>query len=161
MELPDDEQRLIVELFAERQPFYDAPAVYRLTGATPGRLEAALADGEIGPLTDGGSLRFRWEDVANLALKRWTPRQIARTLEREGYADALAPLNHVLTITVELPIYQIRLLQHLAEQKGKEDGAPRTISDILEYEIAAMAADNVAEMEERFPGFSDAAVFPK
>ena len=112
-------------------------------------------------MTEEGTLRFRWADVATLALERWTPREIARALQRAGCVHVLPPLNQVRAITVELPVYQIRLLHYLAEQRSPEDRAPRSISDILEYELAAMATEIAAEMEERLPGFTLAALFPK
>ena len=155
-----DDERRIVELFAHRQPLYDAATVRRLTGMTAERLEVALDEGHVEPVMDGGRLRYRWEDVANLALERWTPREIARTLERAGHAHVLPPLSQFRSITIELPVYQIRLLHQLAEEKSAEAGAPRTVSDVLEYELAAMATGE-PEMEERFPGFETAALFPK
>src|SRR5258708_723024 len=39
----------ILELFAERQPFYDFATVRRLTGATAERMERALTDGHVEP----------------------------------------------------------------------------------------------------------------
>jgi hypothetical protein len=157
--LPEDDERRIVELFAERELLYDAPAVRRLTGTSVERLDEAIKHGHVEPVTECGVVSFRWEDVAHLALERWTPRQIARTLQRAGFAHALPPLNHVRAITVELPEYQIRMLQYLAEQQGAEDGAPRSASDILEYELAAIASEYVAEMEARLPAFTLAAHF--
>jgi hypothetical protein len=159
--LDEDDEPRIVELFSERQPLYDASTVQRLTGASVERLEEALTHGHVDPVMDSGALRFRWEDVANLALERWAPREIARALERAGHGHALAPLNQFRAITVELPVYQIRMLQHLAEQRSAEDSAPRSVSDILEYELAAMATENAAEMERLLPGFTLAALFPK
>lgn len=154
-----DDERRIVELFAHRQPLYDAAKVRRLTGTTPEQLEAAFEEGRVEPVMSGGRLRYGWEDVANLALRRCTPREIARTLERAGHADMLLPLNHFHTIKIELPLYQIRLLHHLAEKRSAEDGAPRSISDILEYELAMLAA-GASELDEHFPGFLAAMCFP-
>lgn len=159
--LSEDDERRIVELFAERKSLYDAPAVQRLAGASLERLEEAIKDGHAEPVVDAAVLRFRWEDVAHLALERWTPRQIAGALQRSGFAHALPPLNHVRAITIELPEYQIRLLRFLAEEQRAKDGAPRTASDILEYELAAIASECASEMEARLPGFTLAAHFPK
>jgi hypothetical protein len=156
-----DDERRIVELFAHRQPLYDAATVRRLTRTPPEQLEVALDEGHVEPVIDGGRLRYEWEDVANLALQRWTPREIARTLERAGHAHALPLLNQFRSITIELPVYQIRLLHQLAEEKSEEVGALRSVSDILEYELAALATENMAALEKRFAGFVVAALFPK
>lgn len=154
------DERRIVELFVDRQPFYNAEEVRRLTGLPDELLDEALRDGSVEPITEGGAARFVWEDVANLALQHWTPRQIARTLERAGFPDALPSLNQVRVITVELPVYQIRLLHELAEEKSLEDASPRNVSDALEYELAALATDYTAAMEKHIPGFEAAALFP-
>jgi hypothetical protein len=156
----DDECR-ILELFANAQPFYDLPTLRRLTGVTLERLEEALTEGRVEAVSDGSAVHFTWEDVANLALERWTPREIARTLERAGHPDALPPLSQVRTITIELPVYQIRLLHHLAEKESAKTGAPRNVSDIVENELAALASQSMAALEKRFAGFEVAALFPK
>ena len=158
--LPEDDERRIVELFAKRQPLYDAAAVRRITGTTRERLKAALAHRQFDPVSGHGALRFRWEDVASLALERWTPRQIAQTLERAGHSEALPRLNQVRAITIELPVYQIRLLEYLAEEQSARDGAPRSISDALERALDALAFDDAAELERRVPGFEEARLFP-
>jgi hypothetical protein len=157
--LEDDDPR-IVELFAYRRPLYDAATVRRLTGATRERLKAAFDQGHFESVTESGRPRYQWEDVANLALERWTPRQIGRALERAGHADALPPLNQFRPITIELPLYQIRLLHRLAEERSEEGRPSWNVSDVLEYEIAAMAAGQ-SDMEDRLPGFEIAALFPK
>jgi hypothetical protein len=67
----------------------------------------------------------------------------------------------VRTITIELPVYQIRLLHHLAEEETAKAGAPRNVSDIIENELAALATENMDALEKRFAGFKVAALFPK
>lgn len=155
-----DDERRIVELFVHRQPFYDAAAIRRLTGLSEELLDEALREGVVDPAMEGGTL-FTWEDVASLALERWTPRQIARALQRAGYAHVLPPLNEVRVITVELPVYQIRYLHQLAEEKSTEDAAPRNVSDIIEYELAALIAGRTEGINPHVSLFEIAALFTK
>lgn len=98
--------------------------------------------------------------MAYLALERWTPRRIARAFARAGRANVLPYLNQVRTISVELPLYQIRLLHYLAEMRS--GGRPRlTVSDVLEYELAALAAEEEPDVIDReIAGFEGALNFP-
>src|SRR5438309_1863791 len=108
------DRALIRELFAERMPFYGYGDVLRLTRSTEAEFVTAVMDGDLEPLHDGGDVRFAWEDVAALALTRWTPRVIARAL---GRTRALSRLNDLQELVVRLPVYQIRLLQALTEEE--------------------------------------------
>jgi hypothetical protein len=155
------EDACILELFVEKRAAYDGPAVRRLTGVTVDRLERAVREGEVEPIADGGGAMFSWEDVAFLALERWTPRRIARTLAVAGRAHALPYFNQVRTIAVELPLYQIRLLHYLAEMRSGEGVPPLNVSDILEYELDALASEeDLALIDRAIAGFAAAAYFP-
>lgn len=102
-----------------------------------------------------------WEDAAFLALERWTPRQIAGILRRAGHHDVLPPLNRFRTIPVELPVYQIRLLHYLAERRSVRGAPPLAASDVLEYELSALAfEEDVATIDRTVPGFAAAASYP-
>lgn len=151
----------ILELFAEKHAEYDLQAVLRLTGVTPDRLEHAVTEGEVEPLFHDGVVAFAWEDVAFLALERWTPRRIARTLTRAGRAHALPYLNQLRTISVELPLYQIRLLHFLAKVRTQEGRPPLAVSDVLEYELDALASqEELPAVCQEIAGFEAAANFP-
>lgn len=150
----------IFELFVEKRPVYDGAAVLRLTGVTADRLERAVMEGEVEPISDAGVLAFAWEDVAFLAIERWTPSRIAQTLARAGHAHVLPYFNQLRTISVELPLYQIRMLHYLAEMRSK--GRPLlTVSDVLEYELDALASEEgPAVIDREIAGFDAAAHFP-
>jgi hypothetical protein len=150
----------ILELFAERQRFYDFATVRRLTGATAERLEEALTEGHVEPVIQAGVVAFPWDDVASLALERWTPRQIAQTLARAEREHALSPLNQFRTITIELPVYQIRLLHYLAQAKSGDGRQPLSVSDVLECELDMLAWGELPDIERAVAGFEAAARFP-
>jgi hypothetical protein len=154
------EDARIIELFVEKRAVYDSSAVLRLTGVTADRLERAVTDGEVEPIPDAGVLAFAWEDVAFLALERWTAGRIARTLAHAGRTHALPYFNQVRTISVELPLYQIRLLHYLAKMRS-EGRPPLTVSDVLECELDALASEmEPAVIDREIAGFEAAVYFP-
>ena len=151
----------LVRLFAERRDFYSVEEVCELAQLTPDRLHQAIADGTVELAARGPSTLIAWEELVSLVLRRWTPRQIAEVLRRAGHAEALPPLNRFHTITIELPVYQLRLLHYLAEQRRKPLAPPLTASDVLEYELSALAfEEDLAAIDRVIPGFAAAANYP-
>ncbi len=151
----------VLQLFTERRAFYSLAEARRLAKISAARLDQALAEKAVEPVSDGNNVFLSWEDVASLVLRRWTPRQIAHILRRAGQADVLPALNQYRTIQVELPLYQIRLLHHLARQRHSRGAPPLAVSDVLEYELDALAfEENVAAMARAIPGFVVAANYP-
>jgi hypothetical protein len=151
----------LLKLFVERQAFYRLADVRRLVHVSEERLQHAIDEGAVEPVSDGTSVLIAWEDVASLALTRWTPRQIAHIVRRAGHPHALPPLNQFRTIRVELPVYQIRLLHYLAEQRSLPTDSPLAVSDVLEYELGALAAEEgLTAIDRVIPGFAAAAHYP-
>jgi hypothetical protein len=148
----------LLSLFQTPRAFYTLAEARRVAGVSPARLTRAIAEGEVEPVLDGDSVVLEWADVVALALTRWPPRQLARILRDAGCGDALPPLNRFHTIAVELPVYQLRLLHYLAEQRSPRDGPPLTVSDVLEYELCALASEeDLPAMDRMIPGFAAAA----
>lgn len=151
----------LLRLFVERRPFYRFAEARRLARVSAERLEHAIGERVVEPVSDGTSLLIAWEDVLFLALTRWTPRQIAQAVRRAGHQQALPLLNQFRTITVELPVYQIRLLHYLAEQRRTHGAPPLAVSDVLEYELSALAVEeDLAAIDRVIPGFAAAANYP-
>src|SRR5262249_47728780 len=99
-----------------------------------------------------------WEDVAMLGMEEWTPRMIEAALHRED-GDAIPLLNQHRLIRVSLPIYLIRLLDHLAREESASHHLPRNASDILE-QIVSDDVHDTAALEEAIPGFQQAHRYP-
>src|SRR5690349_9371113 len=108
------DRALIRELFVQRRPQYGFHDASRLTRSTDAEVSAAIEAGEIEPIRTPNGVRFSWDDVALLALRRWTPRMVDGALD-VVHRDAVPRLNRVRLIQVQLPLYQIRLLHVLAE----------------------------------------------
>jgi hypothetical protein len=153
------DRALIRELFAERKREYDLADVLRLTRSGEEEIAAAIWCGvlDVARVSDAVWL---WEDVAELALRRWTPRMVAAALG-VGCMDALPPLNRVKQIAVHLPLYQIRLLHVLAEARGAGFRMRLNASDILEQQLVDLASSvDVNQMEMAIPGFAAALQYP-
>lgn len=148
----------LVTLFLTPRAFYTFAEARAVACVSRARLTRAIVEGEVEPVSDGGSVVLAWADVVALALTRWPPRQLARILRDAGRGDPLPPLNRFRTIAVELPVYQLRLLHYLAEQRSSRGGPPLTVSDVLEYELCALASEeDLRALERMIPGFAAAA----
>jgi hypothetical protein len=148
------------ELFVKRVPFYGIADVLRLTRSTDAEISAAITDGTIEPRRDTEDVLLSWDDVAALALRRWTPRMVDAALD-VVHRDAIPRLNRVRQIQVQLPLYQIRLLHVLAETRRARFRGRLNASDILEYELLEVALSMDAdEIEAEIPGFRSALQYP-
>jgi len=154
------DRALIRELFVDRKAQYSVDDARRLTRSAEADIAAAIDDGEIEPLDTDGGLLFSWDDVALLALRRWTPRMVDGALD-VIHRDTVPRLNRVRQIQVQLPLYQIRLLHVLAETRRAGFRGRLNASDILEHELleVALSAD-AAEIEMEIPGFRSALQYP-
>lgn len=154
------DRALIRELFVQRKPHYSLQDVVRLTRGDEAEIGAAIEAGEVDPSDMGEGLLFSWDDVALLALRRWTPRMIDGALD-VFHRDMVPRLNRVRQIQVQLPLYQIRLLHVLAESRRAGFRGRLNASDVLEYELleAALSVD-AAEIEAEIPGFRAALQYP-
>jgi hypothetical protein len=154
------DRTLIRELFVKRQPHYSLEDACRLTRSAEAEISAAIDEGEFEPLDMGNGFVFSWDDVALLALRRWTPRMIDGALD-VVHRDAVPRLNRVRQIQVQLPLYQIRLLHVLAESRRAGFRGRLNASDVLEHELLEVALSvDAAEIETEIPGFRAALQYP-
>jgi len=151
---------LIRELFVQRKPEYSLDEARRLTRSAEAEIAAAIDAGEIEPLRKADGFLFSWDDVALLALRRWTPRMIDVALDVLD-RDTVPRLNRVRQIQVQLPLYQIRLLHVLAESRRAGFRGRLNASDVLEHELleVALSAD-ADEIALEIPGFQAALQYP-
>ncbi|HET7436876.1 MAG TPA: hypothetical protein VFN10_19365 [Thermoanaerobaculia bacterium] len=155
------DRTLIRELFIERMPFYSFDDTRRLTRSTPAAIDAAIATGEIAPETYRQHVVLPWDDVARLALDRWTPRMIDGALGSTDRLAAIPLLNRVQQLAVFLPVYQVRLLHYLAETNRGQFRARLNASDVLEQHLLDLAsAVDADELELAIPGFQAACHYP-
>jgi hypothetical protein len=154
------DRALIRELFVRRVPQYSVADACRLTRSTDADMTDAIDAGEITPVRQDEAVVFSWDDVASLALRRWTLRMIDGALD-VVHRNAVPRLNRVRQIQVQLPLYQIRLLHVLAESRRARFRGRLNASDVLEYELLEVAlSENAAELEAEIPGFGAALQYP-
>jgi hypothetical protein len=155
------DRALIRELFIQRVPLYSFADAWRLTRTAHAEADAAIAAGGVTPETFSGRLVIPWDDVAGLALDRWTPRMIDGALGSTDRLPVVPLLNRVQQIEVFLPVYQIRLLHYLAGIERGQFRAPLNASDVLERHLLDLAsAVNADELELAIPGFRAALDYP-
>jgi hypothetical protein len=157
---PHSDRERIIELFARRQPVYGTAEVVRLLGISEGQLADAIAKGNVGTeANDVGAHVIPWEDVGTLALEEWTPRMIEAALD--GDRDEIPLLNQHRLIRVSLPIYLIRLTDHLARFESATRHVPRNASDIIERILHDFAnTHDAAAIDGEIPGFAQALTYP-
>jgi hypothetical protein len=154
------DRALIRELYVKRIPLYSFADALRLTRSTQAEIDTAIGIGAITTEMFGGQLVVPWDDVAKLALDRWTPRMVSGALGSVG-RFSVPLLNRVQQIEVFLPVYQIRLLHYLAEMERGQFRARLNASDVLEQHLLDLAgAVNVDELELAIPGFRAALHYP-
>jgi hypothetical protein len=156
-----NDRALIRELFIKRVPLYSFVDALRLTRTTQVEVDEAIAAGGIVTEAFGGQVVIPWDDVARLALDRWTPRMINGALGSTDRLSVVPLLNRVQQVEVFLPVYQIRLLHYLAERERGTFRARLNASDILERHLLDLAsAVNANDLELAIPGFRAALDYP-
>lgn len=154
-----DVDRRILELYARPEALYRAADVCRLLGLSSEELQERI-DGALPYVPNGRELLFRWEDVAQMALEIRTAREIFHIVRDAGRETAIPDLNRFRTVAVELPLYQIRLLHHLAVVRSANRSSPVNASDVLELQLLNMTYDE-PELARTLPGVADAATYPR
>ena len=160
MHAPRTDRSVIVELFAQPRASYTNEEVFVLLGISDEALAVAIATGVIAPeKNNSGALVIPWEDVAHLALEKWTPRMIEAALGDDA-AAVIPTLNQHRSIRVLLPHYLIRLLDEVARTDSARHRVPRNASDILERILHDYANTLDRTLTEQIPGFSRALDYP-
>lgn len=143
----------IRELFLQRKPSYRLSDAGRLLGMTRKQLEReARADHE-DAYRANGRWRFTWRQIAYLAFRRWSLVEIHEALGCDA-ARTLPPLLTLRSVTVRLPEYLVRAIEHEAASDDT------TIDDWLHHELVDFAGAVADRMEHAIPGFRSAYLFP-
>jgi hypothetical protein len=152
MSAPAD-ARHIRELFLQPKPSYRLSEAGRLLGMTRKQLEReARADQEEGYRTNG-RWRFTWRQVACLAFRRWSLLDIHEALGADAHT-VLPPLLTLRPVTVRLPEYLVRAIEHEAASDDT------TVDDWLHHELIDFAGSVAMRIERAVPGFRRAYLFP-
>lgn len=143
----------IREVFLQRKPSYGISEAGRLLGMSRGALEReARADHE-DAYRCNGRWRFTWRQLAHLAFRRWSLAAIHEALGCDA-STVLPPLLELRSITVRLPEYLLRAIEHAATSDDV------TVEDWLQHELLDFAGTAADHMERAVPGFRRAYLFP-
>lgn len=143
----------IRELFLQRKPSYRLSEAGRLLGMTRGWLEREARADQEDAYRVNGRWRFTWRQLAHLAFRRWSLCEIHEALGVDA-AAVLPPLLAMRTISVSLPEYLVRAIEHSAAADDI------TIDDWLRHELIDFAGSVAASMDRAIPGFRRAYLFP-
>lgn len=143
----------IRELFLQRKPSYRLSEAARVLGMTRGALEReAKADDERAYHVNS-RWHFTWRQVAYIALRRFTLAEIIDALGAQA-STVLPPLLAMRSVTVQLPEYLVRAMEHEAASDDT------TVDDWLHHELVDFAGTVAERMERVVPGFRRAYLFP-
>lgn len=148
-----NERQRMRELFLQRQPSYRLSEAARLIGVSPGVLEREAEADQREAYRSNGSWSFSWRQVAYSALRRWSLAEIHDALGADA-AAVLPPLLALRPVTVRLPEYLVRAIEHEATSDDT------TVDDWLYRELVDFAGTVAHRMERAVPGFRRAYLFP-
>ncbi|HJW93457.1 MAG TPA: hypothetical protein VJ901_07550 [Thermoanaerobaculia bacterium] len=120
---------------------------------TRGRLEREARRDQEDAYRINGRWRFTWRQVAYLALRQWSLAHLHEALGTDA-ASVLPSLLALRTISVRLPEYLVRAIEHSAVSDDT------TMDDWLHHELVDFAGTVVDQMERVAPGFRRAYIFP-
>jgi len=150
---PHADHERIRSLFLDREESYTLKGAARLLGVSPGTLRREAEADDRDAYRSNGAWRFSWRQVANIALRRWTLSQVHEALGADG-DRLLPPLLALQPVTVQLPTYLVRAIEHAAAEDQT------SIDDWLHQELIDFASGMVHRMERVLPGFRRAYLFP-
>lgn len=150
---PHVDRERIRQLFLDRRDSYTLAAAARVLGVAPGTVRREAEYDDRDAYRANGAWRFRWRQVAFLALRRWTVSQIYEALGPDA-ATVLPSLLAPQPLTVHLPAYLVHAIEHAA------DDEQLSVDDWLHLEMVDFASGVVHRMERALPGFRRAYLFP-
>lgn len=161
--MPNSEREAIRELFLQRRHEYGMNEAARLLCLTMSDAVAWAKDGRLhlerrlARKQVGGFRKelVEWKDLASAALLRWTVMQIHDALATDANGVLPPLLRPVEMKGVQLPAYQVRLLELLADRA-------RVTPDEFLYEalLSLEVSCSIEEIERMLPGFVEAITFP-
>jgi hypothetical protein len=150
---PQADHHRIRTLFLDPQESYTLSSAARLLGVSPGTLRREAEADDPQAYWSNGSWQFSWRQVAYIALRRWSLRQMHEALGTDA-ATVLPPLLTLQPLTVHLPAYLVRAMEHSAHAEQT------SIDDWLYQELIDFAGTVASRMDRVIPGFRRAYLFP-
>lgn len=153
MMTPAERKQSIQTLFLQRAESYRLAEGARLLGISSATLRREAEEDRRDAYRTGGKWRFRWRQLACIALRRWSIAEVQDALGSDAEA-VLPPLLALRTVTVRLPSFAVIALEAIASRDGT------TLDACLHQELMDFAGVWAEEMEAAHPGFRRAYLFP-
>ena len=101
----------------------------------------------------GDKWSFTWQQLAFIAMRRWTLAEIHEALGADA-SRVLPPMLTLRRVTVRLPEFIVRALEMVADDEGV------TLDAALHGEMIDFAGTMAARIEKKVPGFRRAYFYP-
>lgn len=159
--LPPTQREAIRDLFLHRQRVYTTAQAATVLRLTVTDIEEMIEDGKIQAeyrkknrqLGGRRQLMIRWTDLVRATMRHWTAVQVHDALGDRA-KDWLPRLLWPEELNVRLPLYQVRLLEALAQDSGV------TLESYLHRYLGNLAT-SPAQAERLVPDFNKAVAFPE
>ncbi len=125
-----------------------------MLGWTRAEMNTAIKNGDIEPFMTCSGRMIELRYLAGKALDLWSLTTVEEALGRDA-SLVMPPAMRTRKLTVRLPLYQIALLNILAEE-GRE-----SVDTFLERMFNELAANEQERLEVRIPGLSEAVRWPE
>jgi hypothetical protein len=144
----------IRDIFLHQASHVSVAAAAGLLGWSPGRMNGAIASGEVDLLMEAGHQWIAREELMAKALESWSAEMIEEALGADA-ASILPEGRRLDDLHAPLPRYQIAMLRYFAQLRQT------TVGDILARELEDVASANAAELSAALPGFAEALDWPE
>ena len=160
--LPPTHREAIRAIFLRRRVEYTTNEAAQLLRLTVGNLLAAIESSVLHVVRRrkrrqlGGRRKdlVTWNELASVAMLRWTPMDIYNALGKEAATTLPRLLRPVELKDIRLPEYLMRLIEHLAQRERV------TVEEYLYTKLLALEADVSPAEIEQLPGVREAISYP-
>jgi hypothetical protein len=145
---PDLAER-IRSIFLHAKPYVSLKDTYLLFTGHRYRVEELMAEKSIQAHTRRGGPAIARGDLVALAVEMWSLEVIEQALGEDAARVLPAPLR-LRAVTLNLPEYQIAMLDYLAADKQT------TPSDLVNRALGDLESEHMDVLTARVPGFAEA-----
>lgn len=151
--MPFDRTTRIRSIFLARKRSYTLADLRRLTGISEHKVLRGIKAGEYLATRRRGEYRFKWSELALIAMAKWPLTAIHSALGADA-PQALPPLLLLQELNLHLPAYQVLMVHRLAERRSLD------VDSYLADYFLDLAGSEAPTLDAEIPGFAAAMRFP-
>lgn len=140
-------------IFLHQQPSVSIPDAAVLLGWSVPQVIRAITAGEIETIAMGSGRAVRTTELVAKAMEAWPLDVIERALGQDAIL-VLPPLLRTCEVVTRLPGYQVRMLEHFAQQRQI------TIGHLIASQLEDLTSEGAEELSASIPGFAEAIHWP-